>query len=210
MAVVIANGPLRPHPDLRRRLRNADLVICADGGLRAARLVGIAPHIVVGDLDSAPPALVRWATSRRAKLIRHPVDKDKIDTELALDAAIDDGVTDVEFVGVLGGRLDQTLASVTLLIKAESAGVRAKITDGKQEAFLAHKVTKIPGDRGDIVSLIAMTPTVTGVTLTRFRYPLKDATIRHGTTLTISNVIETTPATVRIGRGRLLVVVNHR
>jgi thiamine pyrophosphokinase len=113
-------------------------------------------------------------------------------------------------VGVVGGRLDQTLASVLLLIKAEAAGVRAKIIGGKQEAFLAHKVTEISGRRGDIVSLIPLTARVTGITLKHFRYPMKDATIRQGTTLTISNVIEATPATVRIGRGRLLVVVNHR
>lgn len=201
---------MRPHKDLRSRLRKADLLICADGGLRAARRLGIPPQIVIGDLDSVPAALVRWATSRGAKLLRFPPDKDKIDTELALDMAIDVGVTDVEFVGVVGGRLDQTLASVLLLIKAEAAGVRAKIIGEKQEAFLAHKVTEISGRRGDIVSLIPLTARVTGVTLKHFRYPMKDATIRQGTTLTISNVIEATPATVRIGRGRLLVVVNHR
>lgn len=168
------------------------------------------PHIVVGDLDSAPWALVRWATVRGATLFRYPVQKDKIDTELALETAIDRGATDVEFLGVLGGRLDQTLAAVALLIKAESAGVRARITDGKQEAFLAHKVTRIAGRRGDIVSLIPLTPAVTGVTLEGFRYSLKDATIRQGTTLTVSNVIEAMPAIVRIGRGRLLVVVIHQ
>jgi len=210
VAIVIANGPLRPRQDLRSRLRRADLVISADGGVRAARRLGFPPHIVVGDLDSAPPALVRWATSRGAKLLRHPVHKDKIDTELALDTALDAGVTDVEFVGVLGGRLDQTLASVTLLIKAESAGVRATIIGDKQEAFLARKITEISGRRGDIVSLIPLTARVTGVTLKHFRYSMKDATIRQGTTLTISNVIEATPATVRIGRGRLLIVINHK
>lgn len=178
--------------------------------MRAARRLGVPPHIVVGDLDSASTGLVRWATTHGAKLLRHPVEKDKIDTELALETAIHHEATDVEFMGVLGGRLDQTLAGVGLLVKAESAGIRAKITDGKQEAFLAHKVTRISGRRGDIVSVIPMTPMVTGVTLQRFRFFLKDATIRQGTTLTISNVIEATPATVRIGRGRLLVVVNHR
>ncbi|HET6782012.1 MAG TPA: thiamine diphosphokinase [bacterium] len=210
MAIIIANGPLGPRPNLRRRLRKADLLICADGGLRAAQRVGIPPHIVVGDLDSAPPALVRWATSRGAQVRRHPVEKDKIDAELALETAIDAGASDVEFVGVLGGRLDHTLAGVTLLIKAEAAGVRAKIIGEEQEAYLARKITEISGRRGDTASLIPLTAVVTGVTLKHFRYPLRNATIRQGTTLTVSNVIETTPATVRIGRGRLLVVINHR
>jgi thiamine pyrophosphokinase len=178
--------------------------------LRTAKRLGVPPHIVVGDLDSASAGLVRWAASRGATLVRHPVEKDKVDAELALEAAIDHGMTDIEFIGVLGGRLDHTLAGVAMLIKAESAGVRARITGGNQEAFLARNVTKIPGRRGDTVSLIPLTSRVTGVTLQRFRFPLKDATIRQGTTLSISNVIEAIPATVRIGRGRLLVVVIHR
>lgn len=154
--------------------------------------------------------MVRWAAARGARLLRHPVKKDKIDAELALDVAIGQGVTDVEFIGALGGRLDHTLAAVGLLIKAESAGVRAKIIDGKQEAFLAQKLTTISGRRGDIVSLIPLTASVNGVTLNGFRYPLKDATMRQGTTLTISNVLEASPATVRIGHGRLLVLVIHK
>lgn len=209
-AIIVANGPVSHRPDLRTRLRQADLLICADGGLRTARRLEIKPDMVVGDLDSASPALVQWATNEGARVLRHPVEKDKIDAELALEAAIELGATDVEFIGALGGRVDQTLAAIGLLATVKAAGLRGRIIDGKQEVFLADRVTKIPGRQGTVVSLIPLSPVVTGVTLKGFRYPLIGATVRQGTTVTISNVIQTVPASVRVGRGRLLVVVNHR
>ncbi|MBI2201571.1 MAG: thiamine diphosphokinase [Armatimonadetes bacterium] len=183
--------------------------ICANGGLRIARRVGVPPQIVIGDFDSAPAGLLRWAQAHDARLIRHPARKDKSDTELALDAAVEGGAREVEFLGVLGGRVDHTLANVALLVQAEARGVRATIVGGDQELLLARRATVVAGGRGDLVSLIPMTPTVTGITLTGFRYPLKNATARQGSTRTISNVIDRSPATIRFKRGRLLVVVTH-
>lgn len=208
-AVIVANGPLLPRRDLTARLRRTDLLICANGGLRVARRVGVPPQIVIGDFDSAPAGLLRWAQAHDARLIRHPARKDKSDTELALDAAVEGGAREVEFLGVLGGSVDHSLANVALLVQTEAMGVRATIVDGKQQLFLARRKTAVPGRRGDIVSLIPMTPTVTGITLTGFRYPLKNGTVRQGSTRTISNVIDRSPATIRFKRGRLLVVVTH-
>ncbi|MBI2972717.1 MAG: thiamine diphosphokinase [Armatimonadetes bacterium] len=209
LAVVIANGHAPSIQDAAARLRRADLLICANGGLRIARRVGVPPQIVIGDFDSAPAGLLRWAQAHDARLIRHPARKDKSDTELALDAAIEGGASEVEFLGVLGGNVDHSLANVALLVQAEAKGIRARIVDGEQQLFLARRKTAVPGRRGDIVSLIPMTPTVTGITLTGFRYPLKNATARQGSTRTISNVIDRSPATIRFKRGRLLVVVTH-
>lgn len=209
-ALIIANGRVLAMGQLTARLQRADFLICADGGLRVAHRVGVPPDVVIGDFDSAPPSLLRWARSHGARLVRHPARKDKSDTELALDAAATRGATEVAFLGVLGGRVDHTLANVALLVQAEARGVRATIVDGDQELLLARRATVVPGRRGDVVSLIPMTPTVTGITLTGFRYPLKNATARQGSTRTISNVIETTPAVVHVNRGRLLTVVTHR
>lgn len=210
LAVVIGNGRVPAIRGVAARLRRADLLICADGGLRVARRAGVPPHILIGDFDSAPETLLAWARARGAQLVRHPRRKDKSDSELALDAAVDGGATQVEFLGVLGGRLEHTLANITLLVQAEARNVRAKIVDGRQELFLAQSETRVPGRRGDGVSLVPMTPRVTGITLTGFRYPLKNAAVRQGSTLTISNVIARPPATIRFKRGRLLVVVQHR
>jgi thiamine pyrophosphokinase len=83
-AIVVAGGSCDPSDaDL---LTDADLVVAADGG--ASWLVTLLrmPDLLVGDLDSAPPALVEELEAAGVPIERHPVDKDASDLELALAA----------------------------------------------------------------------------------------------------------------------------
>ena len=67
------------------RKNKFDLTIAVDGGLAAAKALGILPDVVVGDLDTADESLVE--EFRQYPFIRwdvHPPEKDETDTELAL------------------------------------------------------------------------------------------------------------------------------
>lgn len=209
-AVVIANGRQLISPELRTAVRRADLVVCADGGVRLARRLGRPPHVVVGDLDSSSRNDLAWARRGGADIVRHPREKDKTDTELALDYALAAGADEVDFLAVLGGRPDHALANIALLIHARGRGRRARILDGRSEAFLAETTSPIAGAVGDVVSLIPLTDSVHGVTTTGMKYPLRDATLRVDTTLGISNEITSLPSAVQVAGGLLLVVVTHR
>src|SRR5512145_2694515 len=134
-AAIVAAGPLRDRPGLRTRIRRADLVICVDGGLRAARRLGVRPDAAIGDFDSATAPLLAWARRAGAEIIRHPVEKDQTDAELALGFALARGAREVELFGALGGRVDHLLANVALLLRGGRARVR--IVDGGVEMFLA-------------------------------------------------------------------------
>ncbi len=120
-----------PSRALRRAVQEADLIICADGGLRPIHALAIAPQVVIGDFDSVEPTLVEWARGHGSTLVPHPQDKDKTDVELALDHAIERGATEVDFFGVLGGRVDHMLANVALVTLATSRGIRTRIIDGR-------------------------------------------------------------------------------
>lgn len=207
-AAILANGRLVGGADLRRRLRWAEMVICADGGLRAARRIRVRPDVAIGDFDSAAPALVKWARSAGAVMIPHPVEKDKTDAELALDYAIKRGAREIDFFGALGGRLDHLLANVELMIAAEPRA-RLRIVDGKTEAFLVRGRTALDARRGDLVSLLSLSRRSSGITTKGLKYPLRNATLRAGSTLGISNEIVSLPASVTVGAGRLLLVVTR-
>lgn len=209
-AVIIGSGPLRPTRTLQELLSGADLIICADGGLRAARALRITPHVGIGDFDSAGAALLTWARRKKVRLIAHPREKDRTDTELAVDHALGAGAGEIDLLGVLGARIDHTLANVSLLIHIAGQGKRARILQGRVELFLARTQTSIPGRRGDLVSLIPLSERVAGVTTHGLKYPLQDAALRSTTTLGISNEITTPPAVVSARDGWLLVVVTHR
>lgn len=140
----------------------------------------------------------------------HPAAKDKTDTELALDYAVARGAREVELFGALGGRLDHLLANVALLTHARNRGVVMRVVDGDTTAFLAAARTAIPARRGDLVSLLPVSASVSGVTTAGLRYPLRKATLRRGSSLGVSNVATSGVPTVRVGRGQLCVVVTAR
>ena len=56
MIVLLANGAAPRHPIPRRILAEADQLVCCDGALAAARVLGREPDFVVGDGDSISPA----------------------------------------------------------------------------------------------------------------------------------------------------------
>ena len=110
-------------------------------------------------------------------------------------------------LGALGGRLDQTLAN--LLILAQRAWpVPIRLAEENQLAQVLRPGTTLTldGQTGSTVSIVPLSPAVTGITFTGLVYPLENATLRLGSTRGISNEIASPPATVRISSGQLLVI----
>lgn len=209
-AAIIGHGEVRPSAALRRLLRQADLIICADGGVQASAALRVPPHVVIGDLDSAELHALRWAQRRGAAVLQFPVEKDQTDAELATNYALDAGATRIDYVGMLGGRIDHALANIGLLTRAAARQCQARILDGSTEIFLAGHNTDIGGAKGDRVSLVPLSAHVVGITTRGLRYPLHGGTLAIGSTLGISNELVRSPATIGVRRGSLLVIVTHR
>ena len=84
-------------------------------GLQVATALGLHVDLLVGDLDSADPALVDAAVASGTTVERHPAEKDATDLELAFDAAIARGAQRVVLVDGGGDRLDHLLGNLLLL-----------------------------------------------------------------------------------------------
>jgi thiamine pyrophosphokinase len=56
------------------------------------------------------------------------------------------------------------------------------------------------------VSLLPLTPEVSGITLEGFQYPLTDATLKLGQSLGVSNKLISSSGTVNIRSGLLLII----
>ncbi len=206
--VIFANGVLSQPDRLRSRLRPTDRIFCADGGTRHALALDLTPHVIVGDLDSLSSALIGQMEARGVTVRRHPADKDQTDLELAFQLAIAEKPDEILLVTALGGRLDQTLANIFLLTRPEYASVQLALADGPQWARLLrpHQTITLNGQPGDTFSLVPLTPTVSQVTLTGVKWPLEQATLSFGSTLTISNTLASKQATIGIGEGMVLLV----
>jgi len=206
--VIFANGVPANPAENRRHVAPGDTILCADGGTLHALSLGLTPHLIVGDLDSLPASVQAEMTARGVEVERHPVRKDQTDLELALAAAVRRGATEILILTALGGRLDQQLANLLLLTRPEWAGVRLRLAEGNQQAWLLRgpDALTLIGRPGDTLSVVALSQTLTGLTLSGVEWPLRDAAVPLGSTLTISNTFVRPQARIELADGLALVV----
>jgi thiamine pyrophosphokinase len=86
--------------------------------------------------------------------------------------------------------------------------VPVRLAEGNEVAEILHggEALQILSPPGSIVSAIPLSATVTGITYTGLQYPLENATLALGSTRGISNAVATSPATIAIDGGILLVI----
>jgi len=210
--VIVANGkPADPDAD-RQRVPPGALVIAADGGADYCRRLGIAPDVIIGDMDSIDCEPADTRDFENTEIIRHPVRKDATDLELAVRLAIERGADSLIIIGALGGRWDMSLGSLFLPALPELAGIPVTLVDGRQEiVLLTGKTTAaFSGKPGDTFSLIPIDENVSGVTLEGLEYPLANETLPLGSSRGISNVLQNEEATVSVESGRLICVLIHQ
>jgi len=205
---IVAGGPLTDILFLRRRILEANPaeVICADGGARHVLALGMIPRTVIGDMDSLSSELLGNLRESGCRILEYPARKDETDTELALRYALELKPLEIEIYGALGGRIDHTLANISLLVMAARKGIKTRIVDATTEMFVLSGDSEITGNPEGIVSLFPLTTEVHGITLEGFEYPLHQATMAIGKPYGISNRLLADRGTISVTSGHLLVI----
>lgn len=206
-AVVFVNGKVEDCSALAAWLQPGDRLIGADGGTLHLLALGLTPHAVVGDLDSLPTATVEKLAAQGVAIERHPRAKDKTDLELAIDRAVADGADRVLLLGAMGGRLDQSVANLMLLAQPRWPAV-IQLAEGNEIAQVLHGGQNLVLEDaiGSTLSVLPLSPEVTGVSYVGMEYPLENATLTLGSTRGVSNTVTASPAVVSIAAGTLLII----
>jgi thiamine pyrophosphokinase len=204
-AVIFANGIIANPAAARRLLQRGDWIVAADGGLHNALSAGAAPIAVIGDMDSISPSELDNAERTGAQILRFPKEKDETDLELAIRYVLENQATEIMVIGALGGRLDQTLGNLSLLLGVP-AGVDIRLDDGQEEVRLVDHPILIAGNPGDVVSLIPWGVAVTGIRTEGLRYPLNGETLFPHQSRGISNEMIGLNASIKFSEGKLIVV----
>jgi thiamine pyrophosphokinase len=204
-AIVLAGGEAF-RPRLVRPLADDARVIAADGGLALAGGLHLRVDLVVGDLDSVDPAQLSHAVRSGARVERHPVDKDRTDLAIALDAVAADGPAQVTVIGGHGGRLDHLLAGAMLLASPAYASLRITALMGPAIVTVIHDRAELIGDPGELLSLVPVHGPAHGVTTRGLRFPLTDGELSAGSSRGVSNVFSEPRAHVRRSSGVLLAI----
>ena len=207
MRALIVLGGDAPEPELLRACsKNADLTIAADSGLAAFDAAGLAPDLLIGDMDSIDPALLgRYASLPQERLC---CVKDDTDGVHAVDVALARGAERITLLGALGGRMDHALANLMLLVRAHRAGAFAEILGEGVRVIRVPGEAVLRGAKGDTVSFLPLGD-ARGVTLTGFFYPLDRHDLHSDYPLGVSNVVTKDEAAVFVQDGDLLMFHYH-
>ncbi len=209
-AVIVIGGD--PFDDRVLSLLPPDrYTIAADAGLDHARRTGLTVDLVVGDLDSVTHDALRAAEDAGVAIERHRPDKDAIDAELAIDAALTRGCDHLVVLGGGGDRVDHALAGLLLLGHPRLAGHQVEAWWGTAHVDVLHGPDRRPltGLAGHLVSLVPLHGPAHGITTTGLRYPLADEDLEPGTSRGISNEFVGGAACIQLSGGVLLVIVPH-
>lgn len=204
MATIFAGGADVPEQTLRG-LDAPSPVIAADSGAAAAHQAGLAVDHLVGDLDSITPDILKWVERSGATVHRYPADKDQTDLEIALSLATELGADRLLIVGGHGGRLDHLAANLALLADRRWPNPLTWLA-GADRVEIVRGTRDLQVPVGHTLSVLAAEP-ARGVTIRGVRWPLTNANLSPGSTRGVSNIAESSPVTVSVEDGTLVVVI---
>ncbi len=190
-----------------QEVRPDDILVGVDRGALFLVQQGVKPEIAIGDFDSVSAEELQLIQAQVSDLQTcDPVWKDWTDTEMAFHWAVQQAPSEIVLLGALGTRFDHSFANIQLLVKAVQAGITCRILDEKNEVILLDRSGSVRKSDFTHVSLLPLSKEVTGITLSGFRYPLHQATLRWGDSLGISNVLMEDVGTIEVADGYLLVI----
>ncbi len=178
------------------------IVLCADGGMKYAKELGIVPDVVVADFDSSREAIAC------RELVRLVPEKDDTDTQHCVSLAISRGCKEITLACATGGRLDHLMANLLLCESAYESGARLMVIDRQNTVFLHEGgcMRLFRKNAKRYVSILPLDSTLTGVTLRGMKYPLENAVLTRNHLISVSNEATEEQFSIEIKQGRALVI----
>ena len=184
------------------------LIIAVDGGADILYEAGIVPDVIIGDLDSiSEQALNNFRDNDRVEVVQFPVEKDKTDSELAVDYCRENGIKEILIFAALGGRIDQELGNINLLEYIADFNIEGSIIEENLEIGVITDKKIFNDNSGDRLSLIPQTDSVDSVYISGCKYNVENQSFIRSRTRGISNEIIEKEAKVEVGRGILIYIL---
>lgn len=201
-------------------------VACADSGLDTAKKLGLSVDFLLGDFDSVQKETLGSFIEESykgdsKKFEEYPPEKDYTDMHLVLEWAVSKNPSGIVILGATGGRLDHLVANINMLMLPLQNNIPAYIIDQNNKLCLvngrnnnsisANGIFTIENRQDNFwkyISVYPLTEEVTGLNLSGVKYPLNDATVKKGTSRTISNEFaeDASEAIISLDKGILMVI----
>lgn len=189
---------------LAEPIRDGDLILAADGGLRHLQQRNIVPHGILGDFDS-----LGYVPKGAAV---YPVEKDDTDAMLAVRLGLKKGFREFVIYGGLDGpRLDHTVANFqTLQYLCDQGAAGYLVGKDYMVTVLKNGSLRFPAEAEGIVSVFCMGADARGVRIRGLQYSLENGTLTAGFPLGVSNHFVGQEAEIAVKDGSLLVLWDRK
>jgi thiamine pyrophosphokinase len=209
---------------LNGRYRTADLpyfekflkssrTVAVDNGYAFFKKTKRFPDILLGDFDSLPR--VPKDLPQTTKMYSHPKQKDKSDTELALEFALGEGADRIDIVQPSVGDVDHFIANLMLLDlpslkRRKGTRPKVRIIGRRYHLLLAvDETVTLYGVPGEILSVIPLSSEIR-LSCTGTLYPARNIRIKRGEALPLRNAFSRRNATVEVTGQAFVVHLLHK
>lgn len=202
--VIVGGVKINNTDQIKKYIDETDFVVACDSGIESCKDIGVTPNLIVGDFDS------HKKPDTDIEIITLPTAKDDTDTMFATKEAVKRGFSEVMLIGVVGDRIDHTLANVYILSYLQDEGVKGMIVDDFSEMLIisenGQNISRI-SDNYKFFSLLCLEGKVEGVTIKNAKFPLENGIITPNHQYATSNeVLPGEVAEVSIEKGSVLLV----
>jgi thiamine pyrophosphokinase len=203
--LILANGQPPSKRLLLRLLKQSAVFVCADGGANTAVRLGLRPDLIIGDLDSIASETLRKFRSVQTRRI---ADQNSTDLEKALSWVTRKGYADIVVAGATGRRLDHSLGNLSALVKF-SRKAKIRFVDDVSVLCFVGSECEFEAPPGTVVSLIPLS-LCEGIVTRGLKWELKNESLRLGFRESTSNMVKSSPVSIRVRRGDLLLFIARK
>ena len=199
--MIIGGAGIQNYDVIRSCLHSDDFIICCDSGLKHQKALSVTPDLIIGDFDSHEDPQLSVET------ITLPRIKDDTDTMAAVRESVRRGFQDFLLIGIIGERLDHTLANLYMLLWLDAHGKKAAALDDYSEIEVVSREPVNVSDRFPYFSILNIDGTAHGITIKNAKYTLDNAEIPCEYQFGVSN--EPLPgkeAEISLREGRILLI----
>ncbi len=199
--IIIGGADINNYDYIKNSLRADDFFVFCDSGLKHMSNLQVRPNLIVGDFDSYDDPKLDIET------ITLPTEKDDTDTFYAAKEMLKRGFDEFLLIGVIGARLDHSLANISILLYLTSLNKKASIIDDYSEMEIVSGTPVSIPDKYSFFSLINISGTANGITIKNAKYNLENATIGCEYQYGVSNeILPGKVAAVSVKDGCLLLI----
>lgn len=201
--IIIANGKSPKKSEIKFFISlGFKTVICADGGANSLYKLGLVPDLIIGDLDSINPSVLKHYSNKSE--ILHYTRQNDTDVEKCLKYAIKNKFSRSVILGATGDRLDHTICNLGILLKFSNRINVSMMHESSYLQVLSGRNT-LDAVKGETVSIYGFN-NKTKITTVGLKYPLKYAALPFGERESTSNIALKEKIEIYITGGKVFLV----